>query len=126
MKARETALRVKRFAAEEKARKVAGLETMIREFESMSVDLDRQVEAEEARTGVKDPGHFSYSTFAKSAKLRRVNLSASIEDLRLRLQAAQRERADADEQLSRAMAPEARETLPRRRRSDAGRSLGLR
>ena len=126
MKARETALRLKRFAAEEKARKVSGLETMIREFESMSVDLDRQVEAEEARTGVKDPSQFSYSTFAKSAKLRRENLSASIEDLRLRLQAAQRERADADEQLSRAMAPEARETLPRRRRSDAGRSFGLR
>ncbi len=126
MKARETALRLKRFAADEKARKVAGLETMIREFEAMSADLDRQVEAEEARTGVKDPSHFSYSTFAKSAKLRRENLGASIDDLRTRLQAAQRERSDADEQLARAMAPEARETLPRRRRADSGRGLSLR
>ena len=126
MKARETALRVKRFAAEEKARKVGGLEHMIREFETMTADLDRQIDAEVARTGIKDPSHFSYSTFAKSAGVRRENLVASIDDLRLRLAAAQRERSDADEQLARAMAPEARETLPRRRRSDAGRGATMR
>ena len=126
MKARETAVRLKRFAAEEKARKVAGLETMIREFENMSADLDRQIESEEARTGIKDPHHFSYSTFAKSANLRRENLVASIDELRAKLAASQRERSDADEQLTRAMAPEARETLPRRRRSDQGRSMALR
>jgi flagellar protein FliJ len=126
MKARETALRLKRFAADEKARKVASIEHMIREFENMSADLDRQVEAEEARTGIKDPGHFSYSTFAKSANQRRENLSASIGDLRGKLEAAQREHRDADEQLTRAMAPEARETLPRRRRNDAGRGIALR
>lgn len=126
MKARETALRLKRFAAEEKARKVAGLEHMIREFEGMTADLDRQIEAEEVRTGIKDRNHFSYSTFAKSAHQRRDNLVASIDDLRARLEAAQRERTDADEQLARAMSPEVRETLPRRRRSDAGRGLSLR
>ncbi len=126
MKARETALRLKRFAAEEKARKVAGLEHMIREFEGMSADLDRQIETEEARTGIKDPMHFSYSTFAKSANLRRENLVASIADLRSRLEAAQRERNEADEQLNRAMSPEARETLPRRRRNDSGRGVALR
>ena len=126
MKARETAVRLKRFAAEEKARKVAGLEHMIREFEAMTADLDRQIEVEEARTGIRDTSHFSYSTFAKSAGQRRENLAASIADLRARLAAAERERSDADEQLTRALAPEARETLPRRRRNDQGRSLGLR
>jgi flagellar protein FliJ len=126
MKARETAMRLKRFASEEKARKVAGLEHMIREFENMKIDLDRQIESEEARTGIKDPAHFSYSTFAKSANLRRENLVASIADLRTRLEAAQRERADADDQLLRAASPEARETLPRRRRTDSGRGVALR
>lgn len=126
MKARETALRLKRFAAEEKARKVAGLEHMIREFENMAADLDRQIGAEEARTGIKDSKHFSYSTFAKSANQRREKLAASIDDLRARLEAAQRERSDADEQLTRAMSPEARETLPRRRRSESGRGLSMR
>ena len=126
MKARETALRLKRFAADEKARKVASIEHMIREFEGMSADLDRQIDAEEARTGIKDPAHFSYSTFAKSANQRRENLSASIADLRTKLDAAQREQRDADEQVTRALAPEARQTLPRRRRSEASRGLSLR
>ena len=67
MKARESALRLKRFEADEMARKVADLEHMIREFEGMASDLDRQIRAEEERTGVKDPAHFAYSTFAKSA-----------------------------------------------------------
>jgi flagellar protein FliJ len=127
MKARETALRLKRFAADETARKVASLEHMIREFEGMSADLDRQIEAEEARTGIKDPAHFSYSTFAKSAHQRREKLAASILDLRVKYESAQREQRDADDQLNRAMAPEARETLPRRRRTDSARgSLALR
>ncbi len=43
MKARETALKLKRFETDEKARKVADLEHMIREFETIAADLDRQV-----------------------------------------------------------------------------------
>ena len=58
MKARESALRLKRFAADEKQRKVADLEHMIREFDGMASDLDRQIKAEEDRTGVRDPGPF--------------------------------------------------------------------
>ena len=80
MKARETALKLKRFEADEKARKVADLEHMIREFETIAADLDRQIQAEEDRTGVKDPAHFAYSTFAKSASQRRDNLRASVAD----------------------------------------------
>ena len=58
MKARESALRLKRFEADEKARKVADLEHMIREFENMAADLDRQIKAEEDRTGDQGPGAF--------------------------------------------------------------------
>ena len=61
MKARETALRLKRFELDEKARKVADLEQMIREFEAIASDLDRQISAEEDRTGIKDTKHFAYS-----------------------------------------------------------------
>lgn len=109
MKPRETALRLKRFEAEEKARKVADLELMIREFELIATDLDRQVRIEEERTGIKDPGHFSYSTFAKSASARRDNLRSSADGLRVKLEAAVRERDDAAEQLTRAAAAEPRE-----------------
>ena len=118
MKARESALRLKRFEADEKARKVADLEHMIREFENMAADLDRQIKAEEDRTGIKDPAHFAYSTFAKSASQRRDNLRTSADGLKAKLEGAQRELGDALEQVSRADTPETRAELRNRRRPD--------
>jgi flagellar FliJ protein len=125
MKARESALRLKRFEADEKTRKVADLEHMIREFENMATDLDRQIRAEEDRTGIKDPAHFAYSTFAKSASLRRDNLCTSVDGLKAKLEIAQRERDDALEQVSRADTPETRAELRSRRRPDRTSSAGL-
>jgi flagellar protein FliJ len=126
MKARESALRLKRFEADEKARKVADLEHMIREFENMAADLDRQIKAEEDRTGVKDPAHFAYSTFAKSASQRRDNLRTSADGLKAKLEAAQRERDEALEQVSRADTPETRAELRNRRRPDRASTAVLR
>jgi hypothetical protein len=126
MKARESALRLKRFEADEKARKVADLEHMIREFENMAADLDRQIRAEEDRTGIKDPAHFAYSTFAKSASLRRDNLRTSADGLKAKLEAAQRERDEALEQVARADTPETRAELRSRRRPDRASSAVLR
>ena len=101
MKSRDTAVRLKRFEADEKVRKVADLEHMIREFEMMCSDLDRQIRAEEDRTGVRDPHHLAYSTFAKSAAQRRDNLLASVANLRVQREAAARERDDVLEELGR-------------------------
>lgn len=128
MKPRETALRLKRFEAEEKARKVADLEMMIREFEVIASDLDRQIQAEEDRTGIKDPAHFSYSTFAKSAAVRRDNLRNSAGELKEKLEAAVKDRDEAADQLTRAAAAEPRETerSTSRRRSERGDSAVLR
>jgi hypothetical protein len=126
MKARESALRLKRFEADEKARKVADLEHMIREFENMAADLDRQIRAEEDRTGIKDPAHFAYSTFAKSASLRRDNLRTSADGLKAKLEGAQRERDEALEQVARADTPETRAELRSRRRPDRASSAVLR
>ena len=106
MKSRETAIRAKRFEVDEKARKAADLEHMIREFENMAADLTRQINAEEDRTGVKDSAHFAYSTFAKSANQRRENLLASAAELRAKFEAALKERDEAAEQFTRASAPE--------------------
>jgi flagellar protein FliJ len=119
MKAKEATLRVKRFEADEHARKVANLESMIRDFQFMASDLDRQIQAEEDRTGVKDPAHFAYSTFAKSATQRRNNLRASAAELTVKLEVAQKARAEAAEQLAQATAPEPREhSRSTRRRSE--------
>ena len=92
-------IQMKRFEADEKARNVADLEHVIREFEGMASDLDRQIKAEEARTGVDDPARFAYSTFAKSASLRRDNLRASAKVLSVKLEEAQRGDDNALEQL---------------------------
>jgi chromosome segregation ATPase len=94
MKVRESALRLKRFEAEEKAQKASSLEQMVREFEQMAMDLERQIQAEEERTGVRDSTHFAYSTFARSAAQRRENLLASISDLQAKLDTAIVERDD--------------------------------
>ena len=126
MRTQESALRLKRFEADEKARKVADLEHMIREFENMAADLDRQIKAEEDRTGIKDPAHFAYSTFAKSASQRRDNLRTSADGLKAKLEAAQRERDEALEQVSRADTPETRAELRSRRRPDRASTAVLR
>ena len=115
MKSRETSFRLKSFAAEEKRRKVADIQHMIREFEHMAVELDRQVQSEEERTGIRDNSHFAYSTLAKSAAKRRDNLRASIANLQIRLESAIRERDDACADLDR-LSPEVKrdvDHLPR-------------
>ncbi len=118
MKSREAALRLKQFEADEKARKAADLEHMIREFHQMIQDLDRQIGAEEDRTGVKDTTHFAYSTFAKAAGQRRANLKASIADLTSKLESAVRERDAAHTDLASATTPELRDPVRNRRRSE--------
>ncbi|MEO1651141.1 MAG: flagellar export protein FliJ [Pseudomonadota bacterium] len=97
MRAREAALKLKRFDAQEKNRKVEDLEMMIRDFEVMAEDLQRQIQAEEDRTGVRDAQHFAYSTFARSAAQRREKLQASVAELQERLAFAV---ADRDEALA--------------------------
>jgi flagellar FliJ protein len=118
MKSRDTAFRLKRFEASERVRKVCDLEQMIREFELITTDLERQIQAEEDRTGVRDPGHFAYSTFAKSAADRRENLMASIENLRLQYEAAVRARDEVLEDLERTDQPDPRDHMRGRRRPE--------
>ncbi len=110
MKPRDTALRLKRFEASEKARKLASIETMILDFEHMALDLARQIAAEEERTGIKDPAHFAYSTFAKAAGQRRTNLLTSISDLKVKLDGARREHEEIALELSKLEPAESRDS----------------
>lgn len=111
MKPRDSALRAKRFEATEKARKVASLEAMVRDFELMALDLSRQIAAEEDRTGVKDPAHFAYSTFAKAAAQRRANLMTSVADLKAKLDAARSDHEEAAAELRKLEPAEDRDRL---------------
>ena len=109
MKLRNHLAQLRRFELQEKIRKVNDLEYMVREFEHMASDLDRQVAAEE------DPNHFSYSTFAKSARQRRDNLKTSVSDLMAQLEAALQARQEAELELAKVDSAVAREEEARER-----------
>jgi len=99
MKSRDSVLRLRRFQADEKRRRVTQIESMIAEFERMARDLSDQVVAEQQRTGIHDATHFAYPTFAKAALARRDNLLASASELKGQMAAAQDELAEAVEDL---------------------------
>ena len=80
-------------------RRIIQTRSMIADFERLSAELDREVRAEEDRTGIRDPRHFAYSTVAKAAGLRRNNLMHSIEQLRIQLSTARAALAAALERL---------------------------
>ncbi len=99
MKSRDSTIRLKRFQVEDKRRQVAQIEMTIAEFERMAKDLDRQIAAEQERSGIHDVDHFAYPTFAKAAMQRRDNLSASADELKERLAAAKADHDAAVEDL---------------------------
>jgi flagellar FliJ protein len=88
MKSRDTLIRLKRFQAEEKRRRVIQLQTMIAEFTRMTGDLDREISNEEQRVNISDPLHFAYPTYARAARARRDNLAQSLDGLRAQLEEA--------------------------------------
>ena len=109
MKSRDTLIRLKRFQADEKRGRVVQIETMIAEFTRMVTDLDREIAAEEQRSGIADQSHFAYSTYARAASGRRDNLRQSIEDLRNQLDDAKALHGEALEDLAKAQSLEGRE-----------------
>ena len=57
MKSRETLIRLRKFQVDEKRRRTAQIESMIAEFDRMSVDLEREIKTEQDRAGIHDPSH---------------------------------------------------------------------
>ena len=123
MKSRDTLIRLKRFQAEEKRRRVSQIEAMIAEFARMAGDLDREIALEEQRSGVTDMNHFAYSTYARAARVRRDNLMQSTDDLRPQLAEAKAHHAEALEELAKVQILDGREKgermEPLRERADA-------
>ena len=99
MKSRETLIRLKKFQVDEKRRKVAQIESMIADFDRMAFDLEREIRVEQERTGISDPTHFAYPTYAKAAIQRRENIKRSGDELKVQLDAAKNALADAFEEL---------------------------
>jgi flagellar export protein FliJ len=99
MKSRETLIRLRKFQVDEKRRRTAQIETMIAEFDRMSVDLEREIKTEQDRAGINDPAHFAYPTYAKAATQRRENLRRSVDDLKAQLDEAKAQLGEAFEEL---------------------------
>jgi flagellar export protein FliJ len=89
MKSHEALIRLKTFQVDDKRRKVLQIEAMIAEFERMANDLDREIRVEQDRSGIHDPAHYAYPTYAKAAIARRDNLKHSADELRAQLVDAQ-------------------------------------
>ena len=112
MKSRETLIRLKKFQVDEKRRRVAQIESMIADFQRMSVDLEREIEIEQERAGINDPTHFAYPTYANELRvqledaksllgeafdeLKKVELLDERDQARERAEENAREQADLD------------------------------
>src|SRR6516162_3691023 len=103
MKSREKFIRrradQKRFQVEDQRRRVTQIESMIAEFERIAAGLDHEIKAEQDRSGIHDPAHFAYPTYAKAAIQRRENLKRSAADLKLQLDDAKAVFAEAFEEM---------------------------
>ncbi len=109
MKSRDTLIRLKRFQADEKRRRVAQIEAMVAEFSRMATELDREIASEEQKSGITDPTHFAYSTYARAARTRRDNLQQSADELRGQADEARRQLEEAVEELAKAQTLDGRE-----------------
>jgi len=119
MKSRETLIRLKKFQVDEKRRKVAQIETMIAEFDRMAADLEREIRVEQDRSGIHDPAHFAYPTYAKAAIARRENLKRSVDELRLQLEDAKAALGEAFDDLKKVELLGARDQMRERETEEA-------
>jgi flagellar export protein FliJ len=121
MKSRDTLIRLKRFQAEEKRRRVRQIELMVAEFTRMAIDLDREIVAEEKRAGISDPSHFAYPTYARAALARRDNLKRSIDELTAQIADAKAAQEEAQAELLKYESLEGREKAIERAAESAAR-----
>lgn len=112
VKSRDHLIRLKRFQVDERRRRVAQIESMIADFARMVVDLDREIASEEQRSGISDPTHYAYPTFARAAVARRDNLKRSSDELKDQLDEAKGVLGEAQDELKKAESLDGRDKMP--------------
>ncbi|MFA7415510.1 MAG: flagellar export protein FliJ [Rhizobium sp.] len=115
MKSRESLLRLKEFQVTEKRRQLQQLQSMMSEFERMAKELENQIALEEKKSGISDPSHFAYPTFAKAARQRADNLQVSIRELKVQQESAEFSLEEAEAEHAKAAALEERDSQMRMR-----------
>ena len=109
MKSRESLVRLKGFQVTEKRRQLQQLQSMMAEFERMAKELENQIAIDEKKSGITDPNHFAYPTFAKAARQRADNLQGSIRELKVQQEAAELALEEAEAEHAKAAALEERD-----------------
>ena len=71
--------------------------------------LENQIAIEEKKSGITDPNHFAYPTFAKAARQRADNLQVSIRELKVQQEAAELLLEEAEAEYAKAAALEERD-----------------
>lgn len=125
VKSRDHLIRLKRFQLDERRRRVAQIESMIADFARMVLDLDREISAEEQRSGISDPNHYAYPTFARAAVARRDNLKRSSGELKDQLNEAKGLLGDAQDDLKKAESLDGREKMPAIEAARSDRDMGM-
>ena len=115
MKSRESLVRLKEFQVKEKQRQLNQLQMMMAEFDRMTKELESQITFEEKKSGITDPSHFAYPTFAKAARQRSDNLQVSIRELKVQQDAAELALEEAEAEFAKASALEERDNAVRLR-----------
>ncbi|MDD1498276.1 flagellar export protein FliJ [Agrobacterium sp. CNPSo 3708] len=115
MKSRDSLVRLKEFQVNEKRRQLQQLQSMMSEFERMAKELVHQISLEERKSGITDPSHFAYPTFAKAARQRADNLQVSIRELKMQQEAAEASLEEVQAEYDKAAALENRDTAVRAR-----------
>lgn len=115
MKSRESLVRLKEFQVKEKRRQLNQLQSMMAEFERMAKELENQISFEEKKSGITDPTHFAYPTFAKAARQRADNLQESIRELKVQQDAAELALEEVQAEYEKAAALEERDAAVRMR-----------
>ncbi|MCV9966361.1 flagellar export protein FliJ [Pararhizobium sp. BT-229] len=109
MKSRESLVRLKEFQVKEKQRQLNQLQMMMAEFERMTKELENQITFEEKKSGISDPTHFAYPTFAKAARQRADNLQVSVRELKVQQDAAELALEEVQAEFAKAAALEERD-----------------
>ncbi|MDQ0321740.1 flagellar export protein FliJ [Pararhizobium capsulatum DSM 1112] len=99
----------------EKQRQLNQLQMMMAEFDRMTKELESQINFEEKKSGITDPSHFAYPTFAKAARQRADNLQVSVRELRIQQDAAELALEEVQAEHAKAAALEERDSNVRLR-----------
>ena len=125
VKSRDHLIRLKRFQVDERRRRVAQIESMIADFARMVVDLDREIASEEQKSGISDPAHYAYPTFARAAVARRDNLKRSSDELKDQLEEAKSLFGDAQDELKKVESLDGRDKMPGLDAARSDRDMGM-